>query len=49
MADVISVRVAVGISGSGQFMNQSRTATASADDLRQKTAGTTLRPLRLRY
>jgi len=49
MADVIPVRVAVGISGSGQFMNQSRTATASADDLRQKTAGTTLRPLRLRY
>ena len=38
MADVIPVRMAVGISGSGQSMNPYRTATASADDLRQKSA-----------
>jgi len=39
MADVIPVRMAIGISGSGQSMNQYRTATASADDLRQNTTG----------
>lgn len=37
MADVIPVRVADGISGAGQSMNHYRTATASADDLRQKS------------
>ena len=39
MADVIPVRMAVGISGSGQSMNQYRTATVSADDLRQSATG----------
>jgi hypothetical protein len=42
MADVIPVRVAAGISGGGQSMNQYRTATASADDLRQASLGTGL-------